>query len=112
MARLPARGRPSVLRHLRLAILFLLVLVVASVMGNRSLLRLYQMHRERAAVEREIDQLTAANATLAEEVRNLRTDPARAEAIAREELGLVKPGDLVYEFRPAAPPQAKTEASR
>jgi cell division protein FtsB len=93
MARLPDRGRPSGLRHLRLAILFL-------------------MHRERAAVEREIDQLTAANAALAEEVRNLRTDPARAEAIAREELGLVKPGDLVYEFRPAAPPQAKTEASR
>jgi len=92
------------LRHLRLAILFLLVLVVASVMGNRSLLRLYQMHRERAAVEREIDQLTAANAALAEEVRNLRTDPARAEAIAREELGLVRPGDLVYEFRPTAPP--------
>jgi cell division protein FtsB len=40
---------------LRLAILFLLVLVVASVMGNRSLLRLYQMHRDRAALEREID---------------------------------------------------------
>lgn len=112
MASLPGRGRPSVLRHLRLAILFLVILVVASVMGNRSLLRLYQMHRERGAVEREIDQLTAANAALAEEVRNLRTDPARAEAIAREELGLVKPGDLVYEFRPAAPPSAKTEAAR
>ena len=105
MARFPDRGRPSVLRHLRLAILFLLVLVVASVMGNRSLIRLYQMHRDRATLEREIDQLTAANASLAEEVRTLRTDPARVEAIAREELGLVKPGELVYEFRPTAPPE-------
>ena len=57
MARLPGRNRPSLLRHVRLAILFLLVLVVASVMGNRSLLRLYQMHRDRAALEREIEQL-------------------------------------------------------
>jgi cell division protein FtsL len=94
---------------LRLAILFLLALAVASVLGNRSLLRLYQMHRDRAAIEREIEQLTAANATLAEEVRLLRTDPARVEAIAREELGLVKPGEIVYEFRPAPPP---SDASR
>ena len=105
MARLPGKNRPSLLRHLRLAILFLLALVVASVIGNRSLIRLYQMHRDRATLEREIDQLTAANVSLAEEVRTLRTDPARVEAIAREELGLVKPGELVYEFRPTAPPE-------
>jgi cell division protein FtsB len=105
MARLPGKTRPSPLRHLRLAILFLMALVVASVMGNRSLIRMYQMHRDRATLEREIEQLTAANATLAEEVRTLRADPARVEAIAREELGLVKPGELVYGFRSASPPE-------
>ncbi len=103
MFRPPDRDRPSLFRHLRLLLVFLLALVVASVMGNRSLLRLYQMHRDRAALEREIDQLAAANGALADEVRSLRTDPAWVEAIAREELGLVKPGELVYEFRPASP---------
>ena len=112
MTRLPGKRRPSVLRHLRLAILFLLVLVVASVLGNRSLLRLYQMHRDRATLEREIEQLTAANATLADEVRHLRTDPGRVEAIAREELGLVKPGEIVYEFRPTSPPATGPGESR
>jgi cell division protein FtsB len=112
MARVPGRERPSLLRHLRLAILFLLVLVVASVIGNRSLLRLYQMHQDRTALEREIEQLTAANAALADEVRSLRTDPARAEAIAREDLGLVKPGELVYEFRPAPPSGVRESPSR
>ncbi len=105
--RVPDKKQPSLFRHLRLAILFLLVLIVGSVMGNRSLFQLYQIHRDRVAIEREIEQLTAANAALAEEVRILRTDPARVEAIAREELGLVKPGDLVYEFRPASPPAAQ-----
>jgi len=105
MARLPGQKRPSPLRHLRLAILFLLALVVASVMGNRSLIRLYQMHRDRATLEREIEQLTTANASLAEEVRTLRTDPARVEAIAREELGLVKPGELRSTTPPTSPPE-------
>ncbi|MBI3085189.1 MAG: septum formation initiator family protein, partial [candidate division NC10 bacterium] len=41
--------------------------------------------RARAALTREIGELAAANAALAEEVRALRTDPARVEAIAREE---------------------------
>jgi len=112
MARLPGKNRPSLLRHLRFAILFLLVLVVASIMGNRSLLRLYQMHRDRVALEREIEQLAAGNAALTDEVRNLRTDPARVEAIAREELGLVKPGELVYEFRPGSPPLPQAGGSR
>lgn len=112
MARLPGRKRPSPLRHLRLAILFLLALVIASVLGNRSLIRLYQMHRDRATLEREIDQLTSTNASLAEEVRSLRADPARVEAIAREELGLVKPGEIVYEFRPASPPTPTPGPSR
>ena len=112
MFRPPDRDRPSLFRHLRLAVVFLLALILASVMGNRSVLRIYQMHRDRAALEREVDQLTATNAALAEEVRILRTDPARVEAIAREDLGLVKPGELVYEFRPASPPPAPLEGTR
>ncbi|HTX54076.1 MAG TPA: septum formation initiator family protein [Candidatus Baltobacteraceae bacterium] len=98
--------RPSTFRHLRWAILFLIALVVASVMGNRSLLRVYQLYRDDASLTREIEQLSAANAALAEEVRALRTDPARVEAIARDELGLVKPGELVFEFRRTPPPAA------
>ncbi len=96
--------RPSTFRHLRLAILFLIALVIASVMGNRSLLRVYQLHRDHTNLTHEIEQLSVANAALAEEVRALRTDATRVEAIARDELGLVKPGELVFEFRRTAVP--------
>jgi cell division protein FtsB len=84
--------------------------VVASVAGNRGLLRLYRMHQTKTALERENAELQAANAALADEVRALRTDPGRIEAIAREELGLVKPGELVYEFRTPPPPSQPPEA--
>jgi len=99
----PPRNR-SVPRRLRLVALVLLGLAAASVLGNRGLVRLYQMHQERTALEREVEQLGAANARLADEIRSLRTERGGVERIAREELGLVKPGELVYEFRPAAPP--------
>jgi cell division protein FtsB len=115
MFRPPDRERPPRLRQLRLALLFLAALVVASVMGNRSLVRLYQMHVEKGALTQEVEQLKTTNATLAEEVRQLRTDPARVEAIAREELGLVKPGETVYEFRPApttAPPAPPADPAK
>jgi cell division protein FtsB len=93
-----------------LAGLLLLLLGAASLMGDRGLLRLYQLHRTRAALTREIEDLTAKNASLAEEVRALRTDPGRVEAIAREELGLVKPEELVYEFATTGRPQAPADA--
>ncbi len=93
-------------RHLRLVVVLLLALVVASVVGKRSVIRLYQMHQDKVALEREIERLATANAALAEEVRQFRTDPTKIESIAREELGLVKPGEIVYEFEAPPPPSA------
>jgi cell division protein FtsB len=111
MGALPTPDRRPIRPRLRLVVILLLGLVAASMMGNRGLLRLYQMHQTRAALAREVEQLAAANAALAEEVRALRADPGRLEAIAREELGLVKPGELVFEFRaspsPPRPPDAR-----
>ncbi len=97
---------PLFRRHLKLLVLVLVVLAAASIMGNRGLMRLYYLQRERAELTREIDKLRAANAALAEEARPLKSDPSGIEAIAREELGLVKPGEIVYEFRPSTPPPA------
>ncbi len=105
----PSSDRAPLRRHLRLVIIFLIATAVISVMGNRGLIRIYQMHRDRVSLEREIEHLSSANAALTEEVRLLKTNPARIEGIAREELGLVKPGELVYEFQATPPPPAPPE---
>lgn len=95
--------RPLFKRHVKLLVLILAALAVASVMSNRGLVRLVQLHRERAELAREIEYLQATNAGLAAEAHGLKTDPGRIEAIAREELGLVKPDEIIYEFRTPAP---------
>jgi cell division protein FtsB len=48
-----------------------------------------------AQVNAEVTTLTAKNAELRKEIDNLRSDEATIERIAREELGLVKPGEVV-----------------
>jgi|MudIll2142460700_1097286.scaffolds.fasta_scaffold300061_2 cell division protein FtsB len=106
MAPHPTEEHRFLRRPLRIILLVLVILLAASLLGDRGLIRLIQMHQTRAALAREVERLSATNAALADEVRALRTDPGRIEAIAREELGLVKPGELVYEFRGAPPAPA------
>lgn len=100
-----AEKRGGLSRQLRLIALILALLAVFSILGNRGLIRLYHLRQDKAALAQEIDRLGAANAVLADEVRAMRTDPSRLEAIAREDLGLVKPGELVFAFPPAPTPR-------
>ncbi len=100
----PPGQRRSFPKPLKLALLLLAGLAIVSLVGNRGLIRLYQMNQEKAALAREVESLGAANALLREEARALRSDPERIEAIAREELGLLKPGEQVFEFSTTPPP--------
>jgi cell division protein FtsB len=88
------------------------LLAILSVGGNRSLLRIYRMNRTRAELRKEIEQLTQANRALAREVHLFRSSPWAVEAIAREDLGLVRPGELVFEFGASRQPSLPRTAPR
>jgi cell division protein FtsB len=59
-----------------------------------------QVRQERQAIER----LKQENELLSNQIRELKSDPAAIERIARERMGLVKPGELVFKTpgKPAA----------
>ncbi len=69
----------------------------------------YQLRRDAARLARERDELRRENAELREEIRLLNT-PEYIERLAREQLGLVRPGEIaVILVRPTpapAPPAA------
>lgn len=63
----------------------------------------WRLEREEARLEMTIQRLKAENATLRQQIEALQTD-AYIEKVAREQLGLVKPGEMLYYLpdRPAA----------
>ena len=89
------------LRLLRTAILMVLAISLA-VYGGQSLTRVWALKKEAETLEREVGVLRADTARLTAEVDRLRTDPEYIEQIAREKLGLVKPGERVYKLPPAS----------
>jgi cell division protein FtsB len=54
-----------------------------------------QLRREMAQMADRKAQLLEENRRMAEEIRALREDPDAIEQAAREELGLIKPGEIV-----------------
>jgi cell division protein FtsB len=88
-----SRGR----RFFRHFLLFVtLVIVVDAVFGEKGLLALLEARREYAALERSLARARAENAELRESARRLREDPAAIEEAARRELGLIKPGEVLF----------------
>lgn len=69
-----------------------------------STLELYRLEREAAELTHTKQQLQEQRAVLREEINALHT-PAYIERLAREQLGLVKPGEIaVFIVHPPAPP--------
>ena len=67
------------------------------VYGHTGLARLVNLRSELGALRRDNDAVRAANARLRAEILLYDEDDAGAiERVARDELGLVKPGELVF----------------
>jgi cell division protein FtsB len=69
--------------------------------GGQSLARVWQMKHEVESLEREISALRAETGRLTALVGRLRSDPDYIERVAREDLGLVKPGEKVLKLPPS-----------
>jgi len=89
------------LRLLCTAVLAVLAVSFAAY-GGQSLTRVWTLKKEVESLEREVGALRAETARLTADVDRLRTDPDLIEQIARDKLGLVKPGDRVYKLPPTS----------
>lgn len=89
----PTRGRR--LLHLSLVIASG-VLVTNALIGDRGLIDALDAHNEHTALQFEIDQLQLQNKTLRLFAQRLREDASAIEEIARRDLGLIRPGELLF----------------
>ncbi|HVO59120.1 MAG TPA: septum formation initiator family protein [Dongiaceae bacterium] len=84
-------GRPVLL-------LCVFALLLHDIFGAHGYLAMRRTRAEIAKTQSELDRLNKENEKLAEQVTRLKSDPKLIESIARDELGLAKPGDTVVKI--------------
>jgi len=70
--------------------------VVNALVGEDGLVDSLEARREHLALVADVERLRQENERLREEARRLRVDPAAIEAAARQDLGLIAPGETVF----------------
>lgn len=75
------------------------VLMVNSLFGEKGYLANLQARQEFQEVSASLQQLKEENAQLTELARRMRTDPQALEDSARDQLGLIKPGETLITLR-------------
>ena len=77
-----------------IAFLFLMTLLIT--FGNRGIVDNYLMGKRLSQLKEDNNYLMQQNKELGGKILLLRSDLAYIESIARNELGMVKKGDVVY----------------
>jgi len=78
--------------------LMLLALFVHDIFGTHGYLAMRRTQLEINKVKADIEQLNKENVQLEEEVKELKSDPHKIEKIARDELGLARPGEVIIKI--------------
>ena len=85
-----------------LAAILLTALVGNAIVGDGGLLELAKLSSERRAIGEDVFDLMRGNDELRRKIRVLRDSPRSLERLARRDLGLVRPGEIVYRFPASA----------
>jgi cell division protein FtsB len=94
------RGRKA----LNLLLVFVtIVLFVDALVGDKGLMETTRVRNRSRDLAVAVGRLQAENARLSEMARRLEDDPMTIESIARRELGLVRPGEVLFILKDVKP---------
>ncbi len=85
----------------------ILLLLLVTIVGERGALHLWRLRGQKAQLDEQNYQLQKTNEELRRRIGRIRNDNRYLEKLAREELNLVRPGDVVYRF-----PKPESQANR
>ena len=92
--------------------LLLLGLAVQAVFGPTGYLEMNRLEEEIQSLIRQKEALESGNRQVMGEIESLKTDPATIEKIAREELGLVREGEIKIVTKPRPPTPRRRRVHR
>jgi cell division protein FtsB len=76
----------------------LALLLLQDIFGTHGVLAMRRTQKQAAEIRKEIDRLEEENRQLQGCVEGLKSDPASVERIAREDMGLARPGEYVFKI--------------
>ena len=78
---------------------FIAIILFSIIFGGRSLMQIYHLKEEPEKIRTANARLREENQKLADQIERMKNNKKEeVEKIAREELGLVKKGEVVYQF--------------
>jgi cell division protein FtsB len=104
----PSRTRGRLLNG---ALLFIaVVLTTDALIGEKGLMQTMRARQEAQAEESRLAELKQENARLREEKRRLNEDPEMIESEARQQLGLIRPGEVMFILKDVQPANVERPA--
>jgi cell division protein FtsB len=79
-------------------VLCVFALFLHDIFGTHGYLAMRRTKLDIERVQSDINRLAKENAELSDEVKSLKTDPHKIESIARDELGLAKPNEVIIKI--------------
>jgi cell division protein FtsL len=79
-------------------VLVLFALLIHDFLGAHGFIAMRRTQKDIDQIEKQIGDLNKENQALSEQVKSLKTDPKAIERIAREEMGLARPGEVIYKL--------------
>ena len=90
----------------------IVLLSLVTLVGERGALHLWRLRGEKARLDEQNYRLQKENEALRRRVQAIRTDDDYLEKLAREELNMARPGEIIYRFqRQAASDPSRQETS-
>jgi cell division protein FtsB len=74
------------------------LLTLVTIVGERGALHLWRLRGEKSHLDEQNYRIQRENEALRQRIWRLRNDDVYLEKLAREELNLVRPGEVVYRF--------------
>ena len=79
-------------------VLTLLYLSISLVFGDMGLFKYIELNRTRKSLDKQIAQIINQNEQLRSQLKSLKDDPFYREKLAREEYGLSRPDEYIFQY--------------
>ena len=79
-------------------VLTLLYLSISLVFGDMGLFKYIELNRTRKSLEKQITQISVQNEQMRSQLKALKDDPFYREKLAREEYGLSRPDEYIFQY--------------